>query len=89
MDLRDEVPGTVTEEHQHGQELLGLSSVIVQALQEELEPAVGPQLTDKRPELGQQVIQIRKTWKRRETRASCRDPSCSAVSSFPGEKHTT
>lgn len=36
MDLRDEVAGTVTEEHQHGQELLGLFSVTVQALQEEL-----------------------------------------------------
>lgn len=30
------MPGTITEQHQHGQELLGLSSVIVQAFQEEL-----------------------------------------------------
>lgn len=36
VNLRDEVPRTVTEQHQHGQELLGLFSVIVQAFQEEL-----------------------------------------------------
>lgn len=36
VNLRDEVPGAVTEQHQHGQELLGLFSVIVEAFQEEL-----------------------------------------------------
>lgn len=36
VNLRDKVPGTVTEQHQHGQELLRLFSVIVEAFQEEL-----------------------------------------------------
>lgn len=33
--LRDEVAGAVTEEHQHGQQPLGLLCVVVQTLQEE------------------------------------------------------
>lgn len=36
VNLRDEVPGAVTEQRQHGQELLGLFGVIVEALREEL-----------------------------------------------------
>lgn len=47
---------------------------------------MGPQLTDKGPQLGQQVIKVRKAWKRRETQASGGDPSCSVISSFPVEK---
>lgn len=61
VNLRDEVPGTVTEQHQHGQKLLRLLRVIVEALQEELQPSVGPQLTDKCPQFGQQVIEVSET----------------------------
>lgn len=56
--LRDEMTGTVAEEHQHGQQPLGLLRVIVQAFQEELEASLGPQFTDERPQFGQEVIQV-------------------------------
>lgn len=51
-DLRDEVPRTVAEEHQHGQQSLGLFSVVIQALQEQLQAALWSQLTDEGPQLG-------------------------------------
>lgn len=60
------MPGAVAEQHQHGQELLRLLRVVAEALQEELQPPVGPQLADERPQLGQQVIKVGETWKRPE-----------------------
>lgn len=59
MKLRDKVPWAVTEEHEHGQELLGLFGVIVQTLHEELEAALRAELTDEGPEFGQKVIEMR------------------------------
>ena len=60
--LRDEVSRAVAEEHEHGQELLGLVRVVVQTLHEELEAPLRTQLTDERPQLMQQVIQVGQAW---------------------------
>lgn len=49
---------------------------------------MGPQLTDKRPELGQQVIKVRQTWKRRETRASGGDSAGLLFLPFQGKSTT-
>lgn len=53
----------VAEEHQHGQQPLGLLCVVVQALQEDLQAPLGAQLTDEGPELGQEVVQVGEAWK--------------------------
>lgn len=61
--LRNEMSGAVTEEHQHGQELFRLLCVITETLQKQSEASLGPELTDKCPQFGQQLIQICQSWK--------------------------
>jgi len=61
--LRDEVARAVAEEHEHGEEPLGLFRVVVQALHEQLQAALRTQLADERPQLGQQLVQVRQTWR--------------------------
>lgn len=52
MELRYKVTWTVAEEHEHGQELLGLFSVIVQTVHEEFKAPLRSELTDKGPQFG-------------------------------------
>ena len=59
---RDEVAGAVTEQHEHGEQPLGLLRVVVQALGEQLQAPLGPQLTDEGPQLGQQLVQVGQPW---------------------------
>lgn len=57
----------VTEEHEHGQELLGLIGVVVQTLHKEFEASLWTQLTDEGPKFGQKIIQVCQTCRKTET----------------------